>query len=108
MTEEDEAFNEIERRAKQRMEAVRAAMRGEDDDIQEHMSNVILFNGITKLDLDPDMVLENTKGKLEGVILIGYDKEGEEYFASTYADGGDVLWLLERMKLRLLNVENNA
>jgi hypothetical protein len=32
---EDEAFNEIERRAKQRMEAVRVAMRGvEDDDIQ--------------------------------------------------------------------------
>jgi rubrerythrin len=36
MTEEDEAFNEIERKAKQRMEAVRAAMRGEDDDIQEY------------------------------------------------------------------------
>jgi hypothetical protein len=37
MTEEDEAFNEIEQRAKQRMEAVRVAMRGvEDDDIQEY------------------------------------------------------------------------
>ena len=33
---EDEAFNEIERRAKQRMESVRVAMRGEDDDIQEY------------------------------------------------------------------------
>jgi hypothetical protein len=36
MNEEDEAFNEIEKRAKQRMEAVKAAMRGEDDDIQEY------------------------------------------------------------------------
>ena len=37
MNEEDEAFNEIEKRAKQRMEAVRVAMRGvEDDDIQEY------------------------------------------------------------------------
>jgi len=36
MTEEDEAFNEIERKAKQRMEAVRAAMRVEDDDIQDY------------------------------------------------------------------------
>jgi ElaB/YqjD/DUF883 family membrane-anchored ribosome-binding protein len=36
MNEEDEAFNEIERRAKQRMEAVRAAMRVEDDDIQDY------------------------------------------------------------------------
>lgn len=68
------------------------------------MSNVIPFNGITRLDLDPDMVLENTKGKLEGLVICGYGKDGEEYFASTYADGGDVLWLLERMKLRLLNI----
>jgi len=72
------------------------------------MSNVILFNGITKLNLDPDLVLENTKGKLEGVVLLGYDKNGEEYFASTYADGGDVLWLLERMKMHLLNMEEQA
>ena len=71
------------------------------------MSNIIPFNGITRLDLDPDRVLENTKGKLEGVIIIGYDHMGVEYFASSYADGGDVLWLLERMKLRLLNVESS-
>jgi hypothetical protein len=68
-------------------------------------AKIIPFNGITRLDLNPDMVLENTKGKLEGVIIIGYNKEGDEYFASSYADGGDVLWLLERMKLRLLNIE---
>ena len=37
MSPEDEAFNEIEQKAKQRMEAVRAAMlREEDDDIQEY------------------------------------------------------------------------
>ena len=37
MNPEDEAFNEIERKAKQLMEAVRAAMlRGEDDDIQDY------------------------------------------------------------------------
>jgi len=34
---EDEAFNEIERQAKQRKESVRAAMlREEDDDIQDY------------------------------------------------------------------------
>jgi hypothetical protein len=68
------------------------------------MSNVIPFRGITRLDLDPDIVLENTKGTLEGLIICGYDKDGEEYFASTYADNKGVLWLLERMKLRLLTV----
>ena len=68
------------------------------------MNDVIPFSGITRLDLDPDIVLENAKGKLEGFVIAGHDKEGNEYFASTYADGGDVLWLLERMKLRLLMV----
>jgi hypothetical protein len=68
------------------------------------MTNVIQFRGITRLDLDPDIVLENTKGQLAGLVICGYDKAGNEYFASTYADGGDVLWLLERMKLRLLNI----
>ena len=68
------------------------------------MSNVIPFGGITRLDLDPDIVLEEAKGKLEGFVIAGHDKEGNEYFASTYADGGDVLWLLERMKFRLVRV----
>ena len=37
MTEEDEAFNEMEQRAKQRKEAVKATMlKVEDDDIQDY------------------------------------------------------------------------
>lgn len=66
------------------------------------MGEVIQFNGITKLDLDADTVLENTKGRLEGFVIAGYDKEGNEFFSSTYADGGTVLWLIERLKKRLL------
>jgi len=69
------------------------------------VSNVIQFRGITRLNLDPDTTLENTKGKLKGFVILGYDLDGTEYFASTYADGGDVLWLMERMKKRLLEVE---
>ena len=69
------------------------------------MNNVISFGGITKLDLDPDIVLESNKGCFEGFILAGWDKDGNEVFASTYADGGTVIWLLERMKIRLLTVE---
>jgi len=68
-------------------------------------NNVIPLNNITRLDLPPDRALEGAKGKMEGVILIGYDKDGEEYFASTYADGSDVLWLLERAKKALLKSE---
>ena len=68
------------------------------------MSNVVQFHGITRLNLDPDTILENNKGKLEGLVILGYGKDGSEYFASTYADGSEVLWLLERCKKMLLEV----
>ena len=70
------------------------------------MSNVILLNNVTRLDLPPDRVLEAALGKLEGVIVISYAKDGSEYFASSYADGGDALWLIERFKMALLTVED--
>ena len=69
------------------------------------MSKVIAFTGITRLDMPPDQVLEAAIGKLEGVVIIGWTKDGKEYFASTYSDGGTVLWLTERMKKLLLEVD---
>lgn len=68
------------------------------------MGKVIPLNCVTRLDLPVDRVLEGAKGNLEGVVILGYDNEGNEYFASTYADGGDVLWLLERCKIKLLTI----
>lgn len=67
------------------------------------MSKIIQFTGITKLDLPADRILEQAEGKLEGVVIMGYTTEGEEYFASSYADGGNVLWLAERLKTMLIN-----
>lgn len=65
-------------------------------------AKVIPFQGITKLDLDPDVILEANKGSLAGFVIMGWDLEGNEVFASTYADGGTVLWLMERCKKRLI------
>jgi hypothetical protein len=69
------------------------------------MAKIIPFTGITQLDFPPDRILEAAMGELEGVIIIGYDKNNKEYFASSYADGGTVLWLLERCKNRLMHIE---
>lgn len=69
------------------------------------VSKIIEFTGITKLDLPPDRILENAKGKLQGVVLLGYDHDELEFFASSFADGGTVIWLLERCKQLLLSVE---
>lgn len=67
-------------------------------------AKIIPIGGVTRLDLDPDVVLENLKGELEGFVLCGYTKDGEEFFSSTYADGGDALWLLKRCERALLSV----
>ena len=64
---------------------------------------IIPFGGITYLDLPTDRILEEAKGDCsDGVVIIGFDDEGELYFASSMADGGEVIWLLELAKKRLL------
>ena len=68
------------------------------------MGNVVDLGVITTLSLDPERVLEKAKGKLERVIIIGFTHEGDEYFASSEADGGCILWDMERVKLKLLRV----
>lgn len=68
------------------------------------MSNIIPLGNITRLDLPADDILEQVKGQFEGVVLIGWGADGKMQFASSYADGGTVLWLLEQCKLALLNI----
>lgn len=68
--------------------------------------NIIRFPGVTRLDIDPNQVLQEAVGKLEGVVIAGIDESGEHYFASSYADGGETLWLLEMCKKRLLEIGN--
>jgi len=66
------------------------------------MAEVVEFTGVTSLPIDPERILESAKGKLQRVIVIGIDMDGEEYVASSDPDGGTFLWDIERAKLRLL------
>lgn len=68
------------------------------------MGEIIELGGVTKLDIPADRVLEKAIGTMEGVVLVGYDKNGVLYTASSYADGGQVLWLLEACKNRLMGI----
>lgn len=66
------------------------------------MGKIIPIGGVTKLDLPADRILEAAKGQMEGVVVIGFDKAGEVYAASSYADGGTVMWLLEVCKTKMM------
>tara|TARA_Y100000310_G_scaffold67277_1_gene62575 strand:- start:20003 stop:20230 length:228 start_codon:yes stop_codon:yes gene_type:complete len=70
--------------------------------------NVVPLGNITRLDLPVDRVLDAAKERLDGeggVIVLGWDKDGEVYFSGSMADGGVALWLLEKAKKALLEIE---
>lgn len=67
--------------------------------------SVVDFGGVTRLPTDPARVLERAANAgLQSVVIVGFDADGNEFFASSDTDGGDVLWHLERAKLKLLRM----
>ena len=69
------------------------------------MSNVVELGCATKLDIPVEKILDSAgKAKLTGVIVIGFDDEGAEYFASSAADGAEVLWHLQRSIHKLMKM----
>ena len=72
------------------------------------MAEVLTWNGITRLDIPVSRVLKSAKdAKLSDCIIIGWDKDGEPYFASSMASGPDTLWLIELCKKRLMEMGDN-
>jgi coenzyme F420-reducing hydrogenase delta subunit len=68
------------------------------------LAEIINLPCLTKLDLTAERVLEGALAAgLDGVLVLGYDKDGNIYMASSYADGGTVIWLMEKCKKRLLD-----
>ena len=60
-------------------------------------AQIIELENVTTLDLPPDRVLRKAgEADLESVIVIGYDRDGNEYFASSIANGPEVVWALGR------------
>ena len=63
------------------------------------------LGGVTRLDIPPERVLDGAKDKCpDGVVVLGFDADGDFYFASSIADGGTVIWLLELAKKKLLEI----
>lgn len=68
------------------------------------MAEIVDFPGKTYHALDPNQVLlEARKLGLKEVVVVGYDQDGEEYLATSCADGAVALWLVETFKHVLLH-----
>lgn len=71
--------------------------------------NVVVLPVVTTLDLPPERILMGAlAADLDQVVVVGFRKDGSEYFASSLADGGDALWHLERAKLKLLRMPDEG
>lgn len=71
-------------------------------------NNVIPFNNITRLDITVERVLDAAKDQVtEGVVVLGWDENECLYFNTSIADGGEVLWLLEKAKQAMLTIPPN-
>lgn len=69
------------------------------------MTHIIDFPGWTRINSDPNKALEKAMhADLDSVLILGFDKQGNEYTHTSIACGGDVLWLLERAKYKMLSV----
>lgn len=71
-------------------------------------NNVIPLGGITRLDLPIEQVFDQVRDAIGSdgrVLVLGWDEDGDLCFKSSFADGGEVLWLMEKAKLALLNIE---
>lgn len=73
------------------------------------MTKIIDWPHPTRLDVPAAKVLTTAlEDGLAEVLLIGVDENGCEYFASSIASGPQALWHIERAKLKLLRIVDEA
>ena len=71
------------------------------------MGEVIGFPSGTKGEVLVEEVLEGAK-ILQMVCIMGYDQDGNEYFASSCGDIQEVNWLLDRFKQFLMGIADES
>jgi len=72
-------------------------------------AGIITLRNITLLDIPPERILNGAlEADLERCFVVGRKKDGTFYFASTFSDGGTVIWDMEIAKLLLLGVETGG
>jgi hypothetical protein len=69
----------------------------------EEEAKVLHWEGISYLDYPAGKILRGAlESNLEHAVVVGWDSDGDFYFASSYAAGPEVLWLLAQAQRRLL------
>lgn len=64
--------------------------------------NIIEFpldlpEGVTMLPSEPDSILEAAVGNVESVTIMGFNKDGSEYFSSSDPDAAFSIYMAQRL-----------
>ena len=69
------------------------------------MAEIIDLQVVTKLDTPAERVIRKAADAgLDEVVIVGFNKDGDLFFAANKADAGAVIWQLEMAKHRLLKL----
>lgn len=63
------------------------------------------LSGVSTIPVNANVILRKAfDDNLSEVVIVGFDSHGNEYFASSNPDAGDVLFHFERAKHRLMRL----
>lgn len=68
-------------------------------------AEILTFDGPTSLDISDERVLNAAiDQKITGVVVVGYDANGDVYMSSSKGSMAEILWMLETAKKILLDL----
>ena len=70
----------------------------------ESPDNVVVLDTITTLPIPPQRVLDNAPRDMRSVMVLGYEKDGEYWMASSDTDLASLLVIVEKARMRLLRL----
>ena len=65
-------------------------------------ANVVQLRPDDLTDRPAEVMQEALNHGCDPVIVLGYDANGNEYFSASSANAHEILWLIERLKAKLL------
>lgn len=68
------------------------------------MTEVIEFPKEARHEVEPDVVLSEAMGQLTDVVVVGWDKDGNDFYHSSMADAKQAYWHLARAQWRLMRM----
>ncbi len=68
-------------------------------------AEVVDLNFVAGRDTTAALILPKAiEADLEHCVVLGWDKDGDFFFSSSYAAGPEILWLLEVARIKLMHM----